>query len=130
MARNWKHGNPYSGVTLALPVAAASQVGDIVPVGSDGLTGYMVTPRATSATVAAGTSAPGLVDGQASVRLVGVEFVIEVDITGAVSIGDAVFTDGEGAYGAAGAVFAGYALTAVEDDFGLLAVTAAAPTGS
>lgn len=119
MARNWKYGNISNGVTLALPVPVDSQAGWIVPIGDEGLMGYMLTDRATDDTVQAGTSAPGLASGEASVLLLGVDFVIEVEaVIGALDIGDAVETDGEGDYGAAEGIFVGYAVTAKGSDAG------------
>jgi hypothetical protein len=131
MSKNVKHGNMSAGVTLALAVPADTTAGIIVPIGSDGLLGYTITPRATTALIAAGTAAPGLADGQASVRLIGVDFTIEATIAGeGWALGDAVYTDGEGVFAASGAYLAGYLVSAIAGGKGLIAVTNVIPAGS
>ena len=108
MSTNYKHGNIGNGVTLALTVPAGTAAGDVIPIGSAGLTGYAVTPIATEA----GPNAAGLEEGQASVRLIGGIDVIEVEHS--IALGGAVFGTqaGSGAvtYGASGDYFVGYAV--------------------
>lgn len=133
MALSFRHGNPAGGVTLALPVPAAATAGDIIAIGSDGLTALVVTDRATAGTIADFTAAPGLAVGEASVRLIGVDFTIERDVTGTgFELGDSVFTDGEGEYGNTGPIFAGFTLTPGGNKPMIIAVATypAEPTGS
>lgn len=133
MSTNHRHGSPTGGISLRLPVPATATVGNIVPIGSDGLLGYMKTPRNTTALIEAGEANPGAANGEAVVRLVGVEFVIEVETDDAFAIGDAVYTDGEGDYEDDEAFFCGYAVsvtTGGEGESLYLAVTTGAGAGS
>jgi|GEM_PF-2633294 len=93
MKHNWKFGNLANDVTLPLPVPIGTAAGDVVPIGDQGLLGYAVTDRATADSIEAGTAAPGLKDGEASVRLLPAQGVIEVPVTdsSAFDIGDIVY---------------------------------------
>lgn len=95
MSKNWKFGNIGNGVTLALAVAEGAVAGDVVPIGSGGLMGYMVTERGTSD----GPNAAGVKSGYASVRLLPAQGVIELEVDGA-SPGDPVFGSVDGVTGA------------------------------
>lgn len=133
MSRNWKFGNISNGVTMALPVPVGSAAGDIAQIGDQGLLGYLLTDRATDVTVADFTSAPGLASGEASVLLLDVDFVIEVDAeAGALSIGDVVETDLAGEYSATAGTPIGYAVTAKGSDAGpvYVAITRVTTPGS
>lgn len=96
MSKNVKYGNIANDVTLALPVPAGTAAGDVIPIGDQGLLGYAVTPIATSD----GPNAPGLAVGEASVRLLPAQIVIEVPVadSSAFDIGDVVYgaQDGSG----------------------------------
>lgn len=89
MSKNWKFGNIGNDVTLALPVTAGA-AGDVVPIGSEGLAGYLVTDRGTED----GPNAVGITEGYASVRLLPAQGVIELEVTG--DNGDAVFATVDG----------------------------------
>ena len=72
-------------IGVALPVPATAVTGQVVPLGADGLRGLMVTARATAETIADGTSAPGLKDGEATVELIGVHTTIKVAVAAAIA---------------------------------------------
>lgn len=76
----WKFGNLANDITLALPVPTGTTRGDVIPVGSAGLLGYAITDRATTDTIEAGEAAQGLADGQASVRLLPAQGVVELPV--------------------------------------------------
>lgn len=100
--------------TVALPVAAGTKSGDVVLIGANGLTGWALTDRATTATITTGASAQGLQDGEASVELTGIHTCVYLTIATAVNPGDRVYkvtADGTYSGTAAGATFIGYALT-------------------
>lgn len=98
MSKNVKYGTIANDVTLALTVPTGTAAGDVVPIGGQGLLGYAVTPIAT----ADGPNAPGLEVGQASVRLLPAQIVIEVPVadSSAFDVGDIVY----GAQAGSGAV--------------------------
>ena len=138
MATNVKHnGNP--NVALALAVASGTVAGEVVKIG-DHLTGFCLTPRATTATIADGTAAPGLADGQATVELIGVTKVVELEVVSAagVAAGDPVYLDATtpNTYTetATNNHLIGYALEAIDDEatgkVALVSSTPAAVTGS
>lgn len=93
MSKNVKFGNIANDVTLPLPVPTGTAAGDVVPIGDQGLLGYTVTPRATTALIASGEAAPGLKDGEASVRLLPAQVVVELPVvaSSAFDIGDIVY---------------------------------------
>lgn len=93
MSKNVKFGNIANDVTLPLPVPTGTAAGDVVPIGDQGLLGYTVTPRATTALIASGEAAPGLKDGEASVRLLPAQVVVELPVTDSASfdVGDIVY---------------------------------------
>ena len=119
MSTNVTHrGDPY--IALPLAVADGTVAGDIVAIGTGGLTGYVKTARATTATIAAGTAAPGLADGQATVELIGVGLAVqlEVESTTSVVLGQPVYkvtADGTYSDEPTGAIFIGYALATILD---------------
>lgn len=87
-----------ANVALALPVAANTPADAVVAIGTDGLQGIALTPRATAATIAAGTAAPGLADGQASVELPGVNTVLQLAVAGTAAVGKKVYRAADGSY--------------------------------
>lgn len=89
MSKNVKFGNIANDVTLPLPVPTGTAAGDVVPIGDQGLLGYTVTPIAT----ADGPNAVGLETGQASVRLLPAQVVVELPVTDSASfdVGDIVY---------------------------------------
>lgn len=89
MSKNVKHGNIANDVTLALPVPTGTNAGDVIPIGDQGLLAYAVTAIATSD----GPNAPGLAVGEASVRLLPAQIVIEVPVadSSAFDVGDIVY---------------------------------------
>lgn len=104
--------------TLAVQVAAGTKSGDIVLVGSAGLTGWALTDRATTATIDAGTSAPGLKDGEASVELTGIHTGVYLTVAGGVALGAKVYkvaADGTYSGTATGNTLIGFALEAIAD---------------
>lgn len=72
-------------IGIAVPVPAGAVAGQVVPLGADGLRGVLMTARATTETVANGTSAPGLKDGEATVELIGVHTTITVQVAAAIA---------------------------------------------
>lgn len=114
MATNLRHrGDP--NVVLPLAVGEGVAAGDIIKVGTGGLTGYVLTDRATSDTVAGFTSAPGLVAGQAAVELIGISVVVDIEVAGGVTLGAPIYVDSSGDYTkvATDNHFIGYALQAI-----------------
>ncbi len=103
---------------IAAAVAAGTASGDVVLIGASGLKGYAHTDRATTATIASGAAAPGLLDGQASVELIGVSVSVNLTVAGGVALGDKIYkvtADGTYSKTAAGGTFIGYALAAIAD---------------
>lgn len=102
-------------IVIACAVAAGTVSGDVVLVGAEGLTGVALTNRATTATINAGTAAPGLADGQASVELIGVSTAVRLTVAEAAALGESIYKKaGDGTYTTAdaGNQFIGYALEA------------------
>lgn len=102
--------------TVAVPVASGTKSGDVVLVGTAGLTGWALTDRATTATIATGAAAPGLADGEASVELTGVHTAVYLTVGATVAVGDKVYrVTADGTYNgtATSNVFIGYALQAI-----------------
>lgn len=101
-------------IVIACAVAAGTVSGDVVLVGAEGLTGLALTNRATTATINAGTAAPGLTDGQASVELIGVSTAVRLTVAEAAALGEGIYKKaGDGTYTTAndaGNQFIGYAL--------------------
>lgn len=95
MAKNLNRTRNAS-ISVALPVAANTASGDIVPVGDQGLFGFALTDRATSDTIQAGTAAQGLQDGQATVELPGITLSVNLEIDGDPDIGDAIYRAANG----------------------------------
>lgn len=85
-------------VTLALPVPANTPAGVPVLLGTDGLKGFTLTPRTSAATLAAGTSPQGLLEGEASVELQSIFTVARLALTTAVTQFGAVYMTGAGAF--------------------------------
>lgn len=101
-------------IVAVLPVPTGSKAGDVVPIGNAGLVGHCLTDAATSATLAAGTAAPGLkVADAASVELIGVHKSARLVVAGNVAVGAKVYrvtADGTYSGTASGNLFIGYAL--------------------
>lgn len=95
MAKNLNRTRNAS-ISVALPVPAGTASGDVVPVGDQGLFGFALTDRATSATIQSGTAAPGLEDGQATVELPGITLSVNLDVDGAPAVGDAIYRAANG----------------------------------
>lgn len=110
MARNLNRTRNAS-ISVALPVPEGTQSGDITPVGDQGLFGFVLTDRATTASIQAGTAAPGLEDGQATVELPGITISVNTDVDGTPDIGDAMYRAVNGTVSnTAGGLFIGYSL--------------------
>lgn len=92
MAKNVRHTRK-ACVVLALAVASGTVSGDVVVLGNSKATGLALTDRATTATIAAGTSAPGLADGEASVEVQGVATVVALAVATSATnaVGDKVY---------------------------------------
>lgn len=119
MATNVVHrGDPLVALPLAVP--ASTPAGAIVPIGDEGLMGLTLTTRATTALIAEGKAAPGLADGQASVLLLGVNIVanLEVESTTSVTLGQAVYVDSAGVItdDPTDGPFVGWALATILDE--------------
>lgn len=102
-------------IAIACAVAAGTKSGDVVLVGTEGLTAVALTDRATTATINAGTAAAGLADGQASVELVGINTAVRLPVAEAVALGERIYrkaSDGSYTSADAGNVAIGYALEA------------------
>lgn len=116
MAKNIRYQRP-SNLVLPLAVASGTESGDVVAVGSAGLTGLALTDRATTATIADGDAAPGLADGEASVELPGIATAVEltIDAAGAAALGAKIYVTSGGVYTitATANTFIGYALEAI-----------------
>ena len=87
--------------------------GDVVILGADGLKGLALTDRATAATIDNGLAAPGLADGQATVRMTGVATVANLNVAAAVNQFAAVYrvpADGTYTGTATGNTKIGYAM--------------------
>ncbi|ALW87854.1 capsid cement protein [Deinococcus actinosclerus] len=100
-------------ISLAMPVPAGTKSGDVVLINTKGLKGWAQTDRATATTVADGTAAPGLADGQATVELIGISTSVNLPVAGAGSAGDKVYkvaADGTYSGVASGNALIGYAL--------------------
>lgn len=98
-----------SFVRLALPVPVGSLSDDIVNLGTGGLRALCLTDRATAATLAAFTAAPGLKDGEASVILQGVAAIADLDISVAATQYQRIYRAADGTYTNVPAdIFVGY----------------------
>lgn len=99
------------GVVLALPVASTVGNGSVVNLGN-GLVGLAITARATTATINAGTAAPALKDGEASVALIGIGLTVEVTANVDIAQFDKVYVTSGGLYTnvASGNTLIGWAL--------------------
>lgn len=80
-------------VTVALPVTAGLLAGATTKLGANGLRGVLITDRATAATIADGTSAPGLKDGEATCELLGVHITVKVPFAAAIAQFAPVYID-------------------------------------
>jgi hypothetical protein len=104
-----------ANVHIAAPVPEwAAVAGSVVPLGSAGLTAVTHTDRATTATIAAGTSAQGLADTEATCELLGVATIVRLAIDAAIARFAKVYVTGAGVYTgtAGGNTFIGYAFDA------------------
>lgn len=90
MSKNWIAGDVGGGINLAAIVDAKAKAGDVTHIGEadGGLYGYLVTERGTSE----GPNAVGVADGQAVVRLLPTEAVVELTVAGSPTAGDAVYS--------------------------------------
>jgi hypothetical protein len=127
--KNLVNGEVTKAVRLALTVPSGAVAGSVQIYG-EGLKLLLMTDRATTATIAAGTAAPGLADGQASCVLLDVDYVVNLTIAGGTAaIGEKIYrvtADGTYSSTAASAVFIGYALDVVTSGaVGRVALTAA-----
>lgn len=90
MSKNWIAGDVGAGVTIAAAVDAAAAAGDVthIAAANSGLYGYLVTERGTST----GPNAVGIANGQASVRLIPTEAVVELTVAGSPAQGAKVYS--------------------------------------
>ncbi len=84
-------------IGIALPVTAGLTAGMVAVLGASGLRGLLLTDRATAVTVANGTCAIGLKDGEATVELIGVHTTITAQVTAPVAQFAAAFVTNAGA---------------------------------
>lgn len=90
MSRNWIAGDVGGGVTIAADVDAKAAAGDVTHVGTaaGGLYGYLVTDVGTED----GPNAVGIEEGQASVRLLPTQAVVELTVAGSPALGASVYS--------------------------------------
>lgn len=90
MSKNWIAGNVGGGVSIAAAVDAKAKAGDVSHLGAadSGLYAYLVTGRGT----ADGPNAVGIANGQATVRLLPTDAVVELTVAGAPALGTAVYS--------------------------------------
>lgn len=90
MSKNWIAGDVGGGVTIAAAVDAKAVAGDVTHINAadSGLYGYLVTERGT----ADGPNAVGIANGQASVRLLPTEAVVELTVAGSPAQGAKVYS--------------------------------------
>ena len=118
-------------VVLPLAVASGTVSGEVVAIGTAGLTGYALTDRYVEADYTAeSVEVPpqGLDDGQASVEIVGVSRVVKLTVAGGVALGAKIYAAGSNVYNAtaSGNTLIGYALEAIADgEEGLVGLTRA-----
>lgn len=88
--KNWIAGDVGGGVTIAAAVDAKAAAGDVTYVGTaaGGLYGLLITERGTSD----GPNAVGIANGQASVRLLPTEAVVELTVAGSPTLGAKVYS--------------------------------------
>lgn len=104
---------------VVLPLAASgASAGDVIAIGSAGLTGYCLTDEYVESDYTTETIAvppQGLADGEASVEIIGVSRVVSLTVAGGVALGAAIYSDGAGGYDGTSTteVFIGYALEAI-----------------
>lgn len=107
------HKTAKAQISAALAVPAGTKSGDVVFIGTSTLKGWALTDAATAETVTAGTSAPGLAAGQATVELVGVTLSVRLTVAAGGALGDKVYkvtADNTYSGTASGGKFIGYAL--------------------
>lgn len=98
-------------IDFNLPVPVGTISGTPIRLGANGLIGLPISARATAATIADGTSAPGLADGEASVELIGVHTSVNLTVIGAATQFAIVYVDnatGAVTFTAAGGTKIGY----------------------
>lgn len=130
MAKNvvrTRNGN----VVIPLTIASA-KAGDVVKVGSAGLTGFVTTDAYASINPASHITYPqGMGVNEVAVELVGINLVVNLEVDGGVSLGDAIYKDaGDGSYNntATDNDFIGYALADIADgDTGPVGLASFAP---
>lgn len=90
MSKNWIAGNVGGGINIAAAVDAKAKGGDVSYIGTaaGGLYGYLVTERGT----ADGPNAVGVQNGQAVVRLLPTEAVVELTVAGSPTLGASVYS--------------------------------------
>lgn len=90
MSKNWIAGDVGAGVTIAAAVDAKAKAGDVthLTAADSGLYGYLLTERGTST----GPNAVGIANGQASVRLLPTEAVVELTVAGSPTLGAKVYS--------------------------------------
>lgn len=107
------HKTAQAQISAALAVPVGTKSGDVVFIGTSTLKGHALTDAATAETVAAGTAAPGLAAGQATVELVGVSLSVKLTVAAGGALGDKVYkvtADNTYSGTASGGKFIGYAL--------------------
>lgn len=113
MSRNL---NRTKNALLTVPgvVPEGTRIGQVIPLGTDGLIGYALTDRVTQADIDNGNKVvpQGLKDGEASLELVGCSLSVNLEIATAVDQWAAVYRAADGTYTnvATGGTKIGYAL--------------------
>ena len=117
---------------VVLPFSIASvTAGDVVAIGTAGLTGYALTDTYVASDYTTETIAvppQGLADGEVSLEAIGVSRVVSLTVDGGVALGAAIYSDGAGGYDGTSTteVFVGYALEAITDgDAGMVGLARA-----
>jgi len=98
MAKQIKRYASNGGISLPLPVASGATKDSVITLGTAGLFGYVLTDRATTATIQAGTAAQGLANGEASVFLPGIILETEQTVGANVTQFDAAYVTSGGVY--------------------------------
>lgn len=124
-----KNSNRTRDANVVMPLTISGAVsGAVVLIGNQGMIGYALTDTYAAANFTVDGTVPpqGLTEGQVSVELIGISRVVKLTVTGAPSVGDAVYrVTAGGAYGttALDNQFIGYSVGA-----GLVALMQRQPT--
>lgn len=132
MAKNMQRTRN-SNIAIAV-VASGADAGDVIKIGTAGLTGYVLTDAHASYDETSGTTYPqGMTAAnEVAVELIGVSLSVRLEVDGGVVLGDAIYKDaGDGSYNdtALDNHFIGWALETIADgDVGEVGLASFTPT--